>query len=277
MATERNWYEVLRVHPQAPPELIKKSFQVLAQTWHPDKGGDGTVDMQDLTMARDILLDPDRRKAFDAHLAAKADAERRQHETTEPHVEEIVEQEVVDDWGQEEAWVPHTNTTAAPPSEPHYPPTWHPTDPDQHGYNPNISEQTGQQGYVSPYQQQFTYVSTPRSQGATREDLFGRSTRARISGVVLLIVSALPIVLGLLSGSGISSAMFLLTLLGVSVWIGRSYVEGRKTWPFMLWVALSVIFTLGTANTSTWAGLFFGVWTVAYLVSVLSRRADFRG
>lgn len=287
MGTDRNWYEVLRVHPQAPPELIKRSFQILAQHGHPDSGGDGTIDMQDLTTARDILLNPARRKAFDEELAAREQAERRQQEAAQPQFEETVDEEVVDDWGQEEAWVPQASQTQPPPQqEQQYQPTWQPEpeqqyqptwqQPQQEQHYQPTWQQTPQQPEYSPaYGQQFSYAPAPGGHRADRDDLFGRSSRARISGIVLLIASALPIVLGQLTRSGIDDAIFLLVLLGIGLLIGRSYIEGRKTWPFFLWVALSVVFTLSTAAGSIFAALFFGTWTVAYLTSVLTRRADF--
>lgn len=277
MAIDRNWYEVLHVSPTAPPELIKKSFQVLAQHGHPDKGGDG-IDMQDLTLARDILLDPARRKAFDDQLAAEAAAEAersRQESARQPRPEEPVVEEVIDDWGQEEAWVPGTGAQPPPPHEPQYQPTWQP-EQGPPGPGSYYAQQPPPQ-HGSPYGQQFAYTPTPVARRAGKEDLVGLSRRARVSGIVLLVASALPIVLGQLTGAGIDDAIFLLVLLGLGLLAGRSFVEGRKTWPFVVWVVLSVIFTLSMTQASLFSGIFFGVWTGAYIVSVLSRRSDFDG
>lgn len=66
----RTLYQDLQVDPEADPEVIEAAFKRLALKHHPDRsstpGSDGR--MRSLIVARDILLDPVRRRAYDASL-----------------------------------------------------------------------------------------------------------------------------------------------------------------------------------------------------------------
>lgn len=57
-------YEVLGVAETAGPEEIKKAYRKLASQHHPDKGGD-TARFQEIQVAYDILIDPERRRQYD--------------------------------------------------------------------------------------------------------------------------------------------------------------------------------------------------------------------
>jgi DnaJ-domain-containing protein 1 len=63
-------YELLEVSPRASVEVIRKAYQALALKYHPDRQPEDRKDeaeklMSKLNIARDTLLDPERRKAYD--------------------------------------------------------------------------------------------------------------------------------------------------------------------------------------------------------------------
>lgn len=58
-------YEELGVGKDATPEEIKRAFRRKAAKHHPDRGGD-TEKFQALSVACDVLTDPQRRAAYDA-------------------------------------------------------------------------------------------------------------------------------------------------------------------------------------------------------------------
>lgn len=68
-----DYYERLRVHPEAPLEVIRASYRALMKTLgaHPDLGGDATV-AQALNEAWAILSDPAQRSSYDAERALDA-------------------------------------------------------------------------------------------------------------------------------------------------------------------------------------------------------------
>lgn len=57
-------YETLGVSRDSDPETIKKSYRKLAKEHHPDTGGDESK-ITDLTLAYDILSNPDKKKRYD--------------------------------------------------------------------------------------------------------------------------------------------------------------------------------------------------------------------
>jgi curved DNA-binding protein CbpA len=65
----KDLYKVLGLLPQAEPEVIKASFKVLAQKYHPDKHPDKkalfTQIMTDLNEAHTVLSNAKRRKDYD--------------------------------------------------------------------------------------------------------------------------------------------------------------------------------------------------------------------
>lgn len=58
-------YEILGVSESASPEEIKKAYRKLASVHHPDKGGD-TARFQEIQVAYDTLIDPQRKAQYDA-------------------------------------------------------------------------------------------------------------------------------------------------------------------------------------------------------------------
>jgi curved DNA-binding protein len=64
-------YRVLQVHPEADGEIIQVAYRKLAQRYHPDvtPGPDAARRMAELNAARDLLLDPAARAAYDRERA----------------------------------------------------------------------------------------------------------------------------------------------------------------------------------------------------------------
>src|SRR5215510_10393114 len=69
MATEkRDYYEVLEVDRTATDEQIKRAYRKLAVKFHPDKNPDDShaeEKFKELGEAYDVLMDPDKRAAYD--------------------------------------------------------------------------------------------------------------------------------------------------------------------------------------------------------------------
>ena len=61
---QKDYYEVLGISEEATDEEIDKAFRAEARTRHPDGGGSEEA-MKSLNEARDILRDPETRKAYD--------------------------------------------------------------------------------------------------------------------------------------------------------------------------------------------------------------------
>lgn len=60
----RALYQTLGVPEDASPEAIKSAYRALAMKHHPDKGGDAEK-FGEITLAYDVLSDPERRKVYD--------------------------------------------------------------------------------------------------------------------------------------------------------------------------------------------------------------------
>jgi molecular chaperone DnaJ len=70
MKTQRDYYEILGVERGAAPEDIKKAYRKLAVKFHPDKNpGDHEAEerFKELGAAYDVLMDPDKRAAYDRY------------------------------------------------------------------------------------------------------------------------------------------------------------------------------------------------------------------
>jgi curved DNA-binding protein CbpA len=66
-------YRLLQVHAEADAEIIQVAYRKLAQRHHPDvaPSPDAARQMAELNAARDLLLDPERRAAYDRERAAR--------------------------------------------------------------------------------------------------------------------------------------------------------------------------------------------------------------
>ena len=60
MASEQDHYAVLRVHPDAEPEVITAAYRSLARLYHPDRNRspDAARRMAQINIAYDVLSDP---------------------------------------------------------------------------------------------------------------------------------------------------------------------------------------------------------------------------
>ncbi len=78
-STFKNYYEVLRVRPYDPPELIRAAYMAQIKQWHPDRFQNADAYMQAqahertklILEAKRILLDPAKKAAYDAEFAAR--------------------------------------------------------------------------------------------------------------------------------------------------------------------------------------------------------------
>ncbi len=71
MTNRRNYYRVLQVQPEAPPEVIKAAYRALMILHHPDRGGDHAMAVS-LNEAFAVLSDTSRRSEYDGQRAAKS-------------------------------------------------------------------------------------------------------------------------------------------------------------------------------------------------------------
>jgi curved DNA-binding protein CbpA len=75
----KNYYEVLRVRPYDPPELIQAAYMAQIKQWHPDRFQNADAYMQAqahertklILEAKRVLLDPAKKAAYDAEFAAR--------------------------------------------------------------------------------------------------------------------------------------------------------------------------------------------------------------
>src|SRR5947209_18090495 len=66
--TKRDYYQVLEVDRSASPEIVKRAYRKLAVKFHPDKNPDdpqAEEKFKELGEAYDVLMDPDKRAAYD--------------------------------------------------------------------------------------------------------------------------------------------------------------------------------------------------------------------
>ncbi|KDQ52597.1 hypothetical protein JAAARDRAFT_198225 [Jaapia argillacea MUCL 33604] len=73
--TLQTFYNILNVTEGAEPVDIKRAYFQLAMKWHPDKCGDSLESkekFQEIQAAYETLIDPERRKSYDARLGSSS-------------------------------------------------------------------------------------------------------------------------------------------------------------------------------------------------------------
>jgi DnaJ family protein A protein 2 len=69
MVKDTKLYDILELSPNATDDDIQKQYKLLAKKWHPDKNKDrleeATKKTQELNEAKEILLNPEKRKLYD--------------------------------------------------------------------------------------------------------------------------------------------------------------------------------------------------------------------
>jgi Mce-associated membrane protein len=80
MTTNPTWYDILGVDTEASPEDIKAAWRAATDKFEP---GSGTTQFRLFNEAADVLLDPDRRRAYDAELAGPSGEPAAETESTD--------------------------------------------------------------------------------------------------------------------------------------------------------------------------------------------------
>lgn len=70
MTKEQNHYQVLGLVPDAEPAVVRAAYRALVSIYHPDKNRDKSGDerIKAITVAYEVLSDPERRRIYDANL-----------------------------------------------------------------------------------------------------------------------------------------------------------------------------------------------------------------
>ena len=101
-------YEVLEVSEKASQEIIEKAYKTLAKKYHPDlqdASGKKNAEamMKKINEAYEVLGDKEKRKAYDAELQAKRDAEElREQELEKQKINRDFERQASNNFSQHE-------------------------------------------------------------------------------------------------------------------------------------------------------------------------------
>lgn len=80
-------YERLGVDPDASAEAIRRAFRALARQLHPDvnRRPDAAARFAEIQSAYEVLIDPERRRAYDGELQAASRRAQRQETAGQGH------------------------------------------------------------------------------------------------------------------------------------------------------------------------------------------------
>ncbi|MGK7894181.1 MAG: DnaJ domain-containing protein, partial [Xenococcus sp. (in: cyanobacteria)] len=87
MATQRDYYDILKISPEATIEEIKASFRSLARQYHPDLNPDdpeAAEYFKEISEAYDTLSDPLKRRRYDRDRKLTSNNFSIQNKTSEP-------------------------------------------------------------------------------------------------------------------------------------------------------------------------------------------------
>ncbi|TKK70830.1 hypothetical protein FC093_03800 [Ilyomonas limi] len=82
---QKNYYQLLHVHPQATAQEIKAAYRKLAFKYHPDRNkGDGLTEavLKEINEAYSVLSNPEKRKFYNASIAVNTPYYKRQAPVT---------------------------------------------------------------------------------------------------------------------------------------------------------------------------------------------------
>jgi len=67
MSDMKDYYEIMKVDRKATDAEIKKAFRALANQYHPDKNPEGAEKFKEISLAYEVLTDPEKRAMYDKY------------------------------------------------------------------------------------------------------------------------------------------------------------------------------------------------------------------
>ena len=92
-----NHYATLGLHTRCTPQQIRDAYRILAKKFHPDlndSSAEAVSQTQELNAAYAILVDPEKRRAYDESLAHAAKAKSGPRTTTQPKLKQNITRDV---------------------------------------------------------------------------------------------------------------------------------------------------------------------------------------